>query len=137
MHETFNGRMSGPALQAAHVDALARWIDKIPGPKGFVPADAAAAERGRGIFGDPTVGCATCHAGERMTNNGTVDVHTGGTFQVPSLLGLGARAPYMHQGCAPTLADRFGFCGGGTAHGNTTGLAAEDLTDLIAYLDAL
>jgi hypothetical protein len=137
VHETFNRRMSGPALQTAHVDALARWIDKIPRPKGFVPPDPAAAERGRALFDDPTVGCATCHAGDSMTNNGTVDVQTGGTFQVPSLRGLGARAPYMHQGCAPTLADRFGSCGGGDAHGNISDLAAGDLADLIAYLDAL
>jgi hypothetical protein len=137
VHETFNRRMSGPLLQSAHVDALATWIDKIPRPKGFAPADSAAAERGRAVFDDPTVGCATCHAGERTTNNATVDVQTGGPFQVPSLLGLGARAPYMHQGCAETLADRFGSCGGGNGHGNTSALAARDLADLIFYLDTL
>ena len=137
VRETFHARMSGPALQTAHMDALAAFIDKIPRPKGFVPPDPAAAERGRAVFDDPTVGCATCHAGKSMTNNGTFDVQTGGPFQVPSLLGLGARAPYMHQGCAPTLADRFGSCGGGDAHGNTSRLAASDLADLIAYLDTL
>jgi cytochrome c peroxidase len=135
--ETFYGRMAGPAMQPAHLDALAQWIDKVPRPKGFVPADPAAAERGRAIFGDPLVGCAGCHAGEKMTNNGTFDVETGGVFQVPSLLGLGFRAPYMHQGCAQTLADRFAFCGGGAAQGNVSGHTAEGLRDLIAYLDTL
>jgi cytochrome c553 len=122
--ETFYGRMAGPAMQPAHLDALAQWIDKVPRPKGLVPAD-------------PMVGCAGCHGGEKMTNNGTFDVETGGVFQVPSLLGLGFRAPYMHQGCAQTLADRFAFCGGGAAHGNVSGLTVEGLQDLIAYLDTL
>ena len=29
------------------------------------------------------------------------------------------RAPYMHDGCATTLADRFTKCGGDARHGNT------------------
>jgi CxxC motif-containing protein (DUF1111 family) len=56
---------------------------------------------------------------------------------VPSLLGLAWRAPYLHQGCAATLADRFGSCGGGEAHGHTAGLTAEQRADLVTYLDSL
>jgi len=36
-----------------------------------------------------------------LTNNQSADVGTGGTFQVPSLVDLAHRAPYMHDGCAP------------------------------------
>ena len=56
---------------------------------------------------------------------------------VPSLIGLAWRAPYMHQGCAATLADRFGTCGGGDAHGKTSQLSAEQRADLIAFLETL
>jgi hypothetical protein len=43
----------------------------------------------------------------------------------------------MHEGYAPTLADRFGFCGGGDAHGKTSGLTPANQADLIAYLETL
>lgn len=72
-----------------------------------------------------------------MTNNQTVDVGTGGRFQVPSLIGVGSRAPYLHDGCAPTLTDRFGACGGGDLHGVTSTLSPADVGDLVAYLKTL
>jgi hypothetical protein len=43
----------------------------------------------------------------------------------------------MHEGCAATLADRFGACGGGDAHGKTSHLTAEQRADLVAYLETL
>jgi len=64
-------------------------------------------------------------------------VGTGGEFQVPPLLGVGDRAPYLHDGCAPTLRDRFGPCGGGDEHGHTSHLGPADLDDLVAYLSTL
>ena len=57
--------------------------------------------------------------------------------KVPSLVGVGGRAPYMHDGCAATLRDRFGACGGGDNHGHTSQLSDAELADLIAYLDSL
>jgi len=56
---------------------------------------------------------------------------------VPSLLGLRWRAPYLHDGCAPTLRDRFGDCGGGDNHGHTSQLAPAQIDDLTAYLETL
>jgi hypothetical protein len=71
------------------------------------------------------------------TNNALVFVGTGGMFKVPSLVGVAARAPYMHDGCAATLRDRFGTCGGGDAHGRTSGLTEAQLADLAAFLESL
>jgi hypothetical protein len=136
-HDVFNSRMSGPLLTSEHVESMFRWIDRIPRMLPPTADDPAAVERGRVLFSDADVGCAGCHSGEKMTNNTTVDVNTGGTFQVPSLLGLAWRAPYMHQGCAPTLAARFDSCGGGDDHGHTSQLSAEQRADLVAYLDTL
>lgn len=56
-------------------------------------------------------------------------------FKVPSLLGVGARARFMHDGRAATLSDRFGSCGGGDAHGVTSQLAAAELADLVSFLE--
>jgi hypothetical protein len=136
-HEVFNSRMSGPSLQPEHVAALANWINTIPPWRASVAADDAAAERGRLVFNDPAVGCASCHSGAKMTNNITVNVGTGLAFQVPALRGVGFRAPFLHNGCAATLLDRFGSCGGGDMHGHTSGLSMTERTDLVAYLETL
>ena len=72
-----------------------------------------------------------------MTNNALANVATGGTLNVPSLFGVGARAPYMHYGCATTLRDRFGACGGGDSHGITSALAPSDVDALVAFLETL
>jgi hypothetical protein len=57
---------------------------------------------------------------------------------VPSLVGIGYRAPFMHTGCAKTLAERFDpACGGGESHGRVRSLVGEDLTDMVAYLESL
>jgi hypothetical protein len=136
-HDVFNGRMTGPDLSPAHMTAFANWINAIPAWKPTAPADGAAAERGRVLFNDPTVGCSGCHSGAKMTNNTTVDVGTRALFQVPSLRGVGFRAPFMHDGCAATFRDRFGSCGGGDKHGVTSTLSDGQRADLVAYLETL
>jgi hypothetical protein len=60
-------------------------------------------------------------------------------FQVPSLVGVSTRGPFMHDGCAKTLTDRFTdpTCGGGDKHGLTSPLTEAQLGDLIAYLNTI
>jgi cytochrome c peroxidase len=140
MTEVFSTRMGGFIVAADHVKALAGWLDKLPAPAQAPVRAADAVERGRALFNDPVVACATCHSGPRLSNNQTVDVGTGKPFQVPSLLGIGARAPYMHDGCAPTMKQRFVAvkpCGGGEMHGKTNHLTALQIEDLILYLESL
>jgi hypothetical protein len=135
-HEVFTLRMGGSSLRCDEVAALGRWLDQVAVVRRAV-ADPAAVARGWALFTDPAVDCASCHTGPHLTSNLDADVGTGGRFQVPSLVGLGTRAPYLHDGCAATLRDRFGKCGGGDAHGHTSQLAPAALDDLIAYLDSL
>lgn len=138
MTEVFVKRMGGPQLDAPYLDVLKGWMDTIPALPKPVAADAMPAERGRALFNDASVGCATCHATALLTNNTTVDVGTGGRFQVPSLRGIGWRAPFMHNGCAGTLRDRFTApCSGGDKHGVTSKLSATQLDDLVAYMETL
>src|SRR5204862_1465525 len=139
MNDVFTGRMAGPALDAAHKTALATWIDTIPALPPTAGLDPAAVARGQAIFTNGAVGCAVCHAGTLMTNNMTVDVGTGQAFQVPSLRGVSWRAPFLHNGCAATLADRFASasCGGGDRHGITSTLTSAQLGDLQVYLQSL
>jgi mono/diheme cytochrome c family protein len=139
LDDVFSGRMAGPLLTPEQRDAVGAWIESIPSLPPPSDLDPAAVARGRALFGDATVGCATCHGGERFTNNHTVDVGTGKAYQVPSLLGVTWREPLMHDGCAATSLERFMLpsCGGGDAHGVTSTLGAGALADLIAYLRSL
>jgi hypothetical protein len=138
VQDVFVGRMSGPQLLLEQVDATLHWIDAQPRVRHTPKGDAATIARGRALFEDPKgAACAACHSGPLLTNNTTVDVGTGGMFQVPSLVGIGSRGPFMHDGCAATLRDRFGACGGGDKHGVTSKLTPTQLNDMLAYLDSI
>lgn len=133
--EVMTRRMMGPQLTAAQVSVLGGWLDgqpHLPAP----PQDSAAVSRGRALFNDAALGCAGCHSGSKLGANRNEDVGTGGAFQVPALRGVAYRAPFMHDGCAASLRDRFGACGG-ERHGHTSQLSAAQQGDLAAYLSAL
>jgi cytochrome c553 len=134
--DVYTVRMSGATLASDQVTVLTRWVEAVPAPPAPSWVDSAAAARGKAIFAQASTGCATCHSGAKFTDNHTVDVGTGGSFQVPPLVGLGWRAPFLHDGCAATLADRFGSCAT-PGHGNIASLTAGNLSDLEAYLETL
>lgn len=135
--EVFAHRMGGPIVDRRYLAVWIDWIDSMPMPVADLGADAAAAERGAGLFHDATVGCAGCHQGGRLADDGTHDVGTGEPLQTPTLRGIGLRGPFMHDGCAETLAERFDACGGGDAHGQVSGLAPTDVADLVEFLRTL
>ena len=59
-------------------------------------------------------------------------------MQVPSLVGVGGRGPWMHDGCAETLYQRFTpECGGGDEHGKTSHLTPDEISSLVTYLQSL
>lgn len=138
MTEVFSKRMQGPPLPPAMVETLGRWLDaQAPLPKSPSSPDAVA--RGRALFHDARVACSTCHTGALLTNNQAADVGTGRPLQVPSLRGIAERAPFMHDGCAPTLRDRFTnpACSGGDRHGVVSHLTREQVSDLVSYMESL
>jgi sugar lactone lactonase YvrE len=133
IHATIQ-RLGGRGLDDHQTAALAAYVTALPRvrpPTG----DAAAIERGRVVF--DAVGCASCHAGP-ATTDGMQHRFGGSTFDVdtPSLHGLAASAPYLHDGSAKTLD---GLLRG---EGSIRGMVLRDLTaaerrDLIAFLDSL
>jgi Cytochrome c len=133
-NNVYTGRMGGQQLASDQTAALQSWVQSIPAPPSASWVDAAAASRGKQVF--EGAACATCHSGPKLTNNKTVDVGTCGEFQVPPLVGVGWRAPLMHNGCATTFADRFGKCST-AAHGSVAALSTGQISDLTAYLDSL
>jgi cytochrome c len=133
-HEVYTNRMGGRSLAHDQNAALQNWSERLPAPKR--PAvDPAARARGEALFGGKA-DCAGCHSGPSYTNNATVDVGTGGAFQVPPLVGVGARTPLFHAGCAKTLTDRFTQCAT-EMHGKTAQLTTSEISDLVAFLDSL
>jgi hypothetical protein len=134
--DVYQGRMSGGTLTADQSAALSTWVNAIPAPPAPTWVDSSAAAAGGAIFQRADVGCANCHSGAKMTNNATVDVGTGGAFQVPPLIGVGWRTPLMHDGCATTIADRFSACAT-DQHGNIASLSPTDVANLTAYLETL
>lgn len=136
IHDVLINRMGSDPLTAGEERALQDFLFSLPPPPAPTNLDRAAVDRGRVLFESSELGCVTCHSGALYTTNRQADVGTGGRFKVPSLVGVGWRAPYMHTGCAPTLRDRFGTCGG-TAHGATNTLTEAQLGDLITFLESL
>lgn len=146
MTEVMMTRMAfGTKILPAHIDILGRWLDGIPATPALVNAEDEALasaksdsiEKGRALFNDATVGCASCHQGAGYTDNKSYDVGTGGLFYTPTLIGIGQRDAYMHDGCARTLTQRFGICGGGDLHGKTSHLTEAQIGELVAFMETL
>jgi hypothetical protein len=145
---TITERMGGTGLDQDSTDTLAHYIDGLPAAPSPLSLSSPLAQQGRAIF--EAAGCGTCHAGSLLTNNQNADVGTlvlnashddvgvvlQKGFNVPSLLGVGRSAPYLHDGSATTLEERV-FNNPGDKHGRTSNLSESDKTALVAYLKAL
>lgn len=132
MSEVFVTRMGNSPLSGAQEAAFGQWLDSLPD----LPSrtEGSAAKAGRAAF--DKAGCAACHAGDRFSDGSSEDVGTGGKFQTPSLIGVGYRAPYLHDGCAKTMEDRFGACNT-PEHGDVSVLDEDELGSLLQFLKHL
>jgi len=133
--------MVGPKLAA-----LRAYQHSLPAP--LPPAasfDAAAAKRGRALFGRT---CSTCHIGATGTDNNSGKLHTpeetgvngayaartaNKAYRTTPLRGLWQHPPYFHDGSAATLADVVEQYNRVRA----LGLTAEKQRDLVEYLKSL
>ena len=103
------------AGRSADLDALAAYVASIPGP-----ARAPEAPPAGGAEAFAAAGCAGCHPAPLYTDSaldeplrhdvGTLTEASGGRLggpldglDTPTLLGVHATAPYLHDGSAPTL----------------------------------
>jgi DNA-binding beta-propeller fold protein YncE len=137
VNEVMINRMALPATPSAEqVGALGSFLEQLPALPGPEGLDAAAVKRGEALFRRADVACASCHSGPQYTNNQMADVGTGGQFSTPSLLGVGLRSALFHDGCAKSIAERFGPCGG-SAHGKPELLSAAEQADMIVFLRSL
>jgi len=142
--EVFTHRMGGGALvPESQTPVLARFINAMPRVPVSNTLDPNKVAAGKVIF-EGSGACSSCHQGGRGTLSqnqfiGKVDaIGASPSLQVPMLLGVAQRAPYMHDGCADTLMDRLTNpqCAG-SAHGNVSGLSTDDKSNLVEYLESL
>jgi DNA-binding beta-propeller fold protein YncE/mono/diheme cytochrome c family protein len=133
-------RLSGLGVDRKTREALAAYLLRGLDPPHVVTARDALVARGESVFG--RAGCATCHNPERQFSDGQAhDVHSavGGDsdprFDTPSLVGVGATAPYFHDGRYASLKSL--LLDNHDRMGHTSDLSREDLRSLIAYLNAL
>ena len=135
--------MVGPKLAG-----LRTYQHSLPAPPPPSPAssfDAAAAERGRAVFGHA---CSTCHVGTTGTDNNSGKLHAATetgvdgayaartankAYRTTPLRGLWQHAPYFHDGNAATLAD----VAGQYNRVRNLGLTAEQQRDLVEFLKSL
>ena len=111
-----------------------------------------AAQRGKEIFFNKEVGCASCHSGPYYTDSrlqkpfNLHDVGTGnadstermGTkYDTPTLLGIYRGNPYLHHGKALTLLDVVTTQNKNDKHGKTSHLAKNEVNDLVEFLKSL
>ena len=141
--EVFTHRMGGMAISPEQTPALARFLNSMPRIPIRATLDQTKVAAGKAVF-EGTGACNGCHTNGRGTLSinqdiGKVDsIGAKAPLQVPMLVGIADRAPYMHDGCAPTLMDRLSnpSCAG-TSHGNVATLSDDDKQNLVEYLESL
>lgn len=131
MSLTFQGRMQGPELTSAQNDAIAEWLTALPALPASPITKPVAVARGKAIFEGGSARCSSCHAGALRTNNRSVDLGLSEAIQVPSLVGVAHRAPYLHDGSAPSLRAVLQAPHGGAVVGG------DEIEDLASYLESL
>lgn len=139
---------------STYVASLAR-VGESPfrAPDGSFTPEALA---GKTLFESAAVGCAECHSGSELTASslftrpfplhdvGTLSPGSGNRLglpleglDTPTLKGVWATAPYLHDGSAATLRDVLTTRNPLDLHGRTSHLSASELDALVAYLEEL
>jgi DNA-binding beta-propeller fold protein YncE len=103
-------RLRGTGLDEQERDALLAYVGAMTPPKPLV-RQAELVARGRELYADDAVGCASCHPGATSTDGlqHELAVHNPSdrvrTFDTPSLRFVAQSGPYFHDGRYATLGD--------------------------------
>ena len=95
-------------------------------------ASDTAAQRGAASF--VALGCVECHQGASTTRPDSIPFAGLHAMQVPMLLGVGTRGPFMHDGRAATLRDAVVDM---LVRTNRAIPSEDELDDVVAYLESL
>ncbi len=140
MQKTFS-RLGGKGLEGDELSAMLAYVASLAPPAGVDAEGASEIARGRELFHAAETGCATCHAGDTLTDGQRHNVKSAAAgdgakaFDTPSLLHIRASAPYFHDGRFANLRDMLEATSG--MMGKTSHLSATDKNALVAYLETL
>jgi DNA-binding beta-propeller fold protein YncE len=133
-----------PESVAQALDVYLRQLRPVPSPKLVNGKLSASARRGKKLFEDARVGCASCHSGKLFTDLQTYDVGTRGRydasadkFDTPSLIEAWRTAPYLHDGSAATIRELLTTKNLKDSHGQTSQLSPQEIADLAEYVLSL
>jgi len=148
LHENVKGiivnRMKGKEPTQEQLDQIAAYLTSLEFPPNpnlnadGSPSAAApeAARRGYQVF--LKASCNACHVPPVFAKPDNEDIGSGGAFNVPSLRGLSATAPYFHDGRyadLPALVPaKLKYL---EALGSTEKFSRQEIEDLLAYLKTL
>jgi YVTN family beta-propeller protein len=125
-----------PESEAAAIDDYLKSLTALPSPYLVNGKLSPSAKRGKKLFFDPQVGCATCHPAGLFTSLKPYDVGAG-PLDTPTLIEIWRTAPYLHDGSALTLRDVLTSANPNDRHGMTSHLSSAQIDDLVAYLESL
>lgn len=132
-----------PESDAGAIDEYLKSLRPVPSPFLVDGKLSPAAQRGRKLFFDKTVGCATCHSGELYTSMKSYDAGTQGPndrnadFDTPTLIENWRTAPYLHDGRSATMLDVLKKDNPRDKHGKTSHLTERQLADLAEFVLSL
>ncbi|MEM7234758.1 MAG: cytochrome c peroxidase [Planctomycetota bacterium] len=124
------------ALTNEQVNDLRAYLETLKAPPSANEKRGALAAQGQSVFREQ--GCADCHAPPRYTSKrvvevGLMDEKKRRRFNPPSLLGVGQRGRFFHDGRAKRLSDVFAKY----RHQVEDQLSPKKLEALLAYLRSL
>ena len=134
---TSQGRMGGSGLSFARAEKVAAFIDwtreaDVP----LANSESDAVIRGREIFHRAEVGCADCHNGPAWTDNESYDLFGIEEVRTPSLVGIAATAPYLHNGSADSISTLLRWSVN-EAMGDSSSLNEREMSDLEQFILSL
>jgi YVTN family beta-propeller protein len=125
------------------IDEFLKALPPVPSPYLVDGKLSEAAERGKQLFFNEKIGCATCHPEPLYTDLKMHDVGSSVPydrrldFDTPTLIEVWRTAPYMHDGHYTTVKDLLVTGRHGGKSGELDGLTDQDLNDLTEFVLSL
>lgn len=143
IYRGFRRRLGGRGVT---LEAYVLARPRVRAPGSLAQHDVEREREGYAVF--RRAGCATCHAPPAFTNLGLHPVtalfpdagysaRRQEVVDTPSLLSVGAAAPYLHDGRAEDLESILREHNGANRHGDTADLTVAEVDDLVHFLSAL
>ncbi|MBI4580555.1 MAG: beta-propeller fold lactonase family protein [Planctomycetes bacterium] len=132
-----------PESDAAAIDAYLGSLPPVPSPHLRNGGLSQAAQRGKALFLDASVGCASCHPAPLYTDRRRHDVGSAGPydrrseFDTPTLIECWRTAPYMHDGSFATIKELLRQARHGSTAGAVETLTPDQIDDLVAFVLSL